>query len=464
MKEDNVALSDRRLAIGGKRVPRRVSLCQLAGPPTSCASFLAYRLSPIRARSALAAEATLAWRRAVRGPFLWAILAALGLLLIALPGVEDPELLRTPYALGLAWALLLIAALWTGANAYALDRDRELLALPLVKPLRPVQLWLARLAANLLPFAVAVAAVGALLVWRGLPPGRERLAPTLPPIAERAEAEFARFEAEGRLPAGVPRWRLLRAFREELENRYTELKSGEPQRFTFALPATLRPGAAAFRLSGAPFLGAKESLRLSVTATCAGESRTVTPGDLRDNGFTLSLGEDLLRPGQPLTLTLARTDTADVASVLYREYCDLALLLPGCSAPVNLLCFCAALLGSCAMALALGMALGCVLSLPVSLFTGTLALLALTSATLAPGTTVADEQASRFGRLASPISQAIAQPLRPLVALNPLVRLFEGLAITPRELLAFGLRTLLPWLLICAIPALSSAARQTQRS
>ena len=413
---------------------------------------------------ALAAEAALAWRRAVRGPLLWALLAALTLLLIALPGIEDPALLRTPYALGLAWALLLVAALWTGANAYALDRERALLTLPLTKPLRPIQLWLARLVANLLPFAVAVAAVGALLAWRALPPGRERLVPRLPPLENLAEADFARFQAEGRLPRGVPRWRLLRAFREARENHYTELKLGEPQTFTFALPATLRPGAAAFRLSGAPFLGAKESLRLEVTATCAGQRRTLAPGNLRDNGFTLDLGAGLLRPGEPLTLTLALTDTAYLASVLYREYCDLALLLPGSSAPVNLLCFCLTLLATCAMALALGMALGCVLSLPVALFTGALALLALTSATLAPSTTVADEQASRFGRLAAPLSQAIAQPLRPLVDLNPLVRLFDGLAITPRELLAFCLRALLPWLALCALPALTSAARQAQRT
>lgn len=411
-----------------------------------------------------AAEALLALRRCTRGAFCWTLPPLLALLLLALPGARDPGLLRTPYALGLCWALLLVCALWSGAMVYAHDRARALLDLPLSKPLRRGSLWCARFLGSLLPFGAACLLIWALVAWRPLPEGRQRLAPELPRIEQVAQTEFERFRAEGKLPQGVPQWRLMAAFREAVAARYTELVPGQPRTYRFKIPASARAGAGAFRLSGAPFLGAKESLQLAVTAHCAGQRQQRVPEVLRDHGFTLDLGADFLQPGAEATLTLDRRDAGEAASVLYREYGEVALLLPGLSPRVNLACCCVAIFATVAMALALGMTLGSLFSVPVALFTGALALLACTCATLSPSTTVADEQASRFGRLSAPVSRLIAAPFAPLVSLSPLVRLFDGLAITPRELIAFALRSLLPWLVLCALGGALRASEEPPAS
>lgn len=443
----------------------------------------------MRCLSPFLAELLLALRRAVRGPLLPALLVALGLLLVGLPGLDDPELLRTPYALGLAWALLLVSALWSGGAAYALDRERGWLTLPFVKPLHPWVLWLARFTGTLAPFAVATGAVGLLLSFRPLPEGRRCVQPLLPALDSAAEARFADFKAQGRLPAGVSKTRLLRAFREELLNRYTELAPGQALSWRFPLPAQAlgegKPGPgrtsarpsfegdqalakkalapAAIRLSGAPFLGAKETLALAVQVQGNGASCTLSPSALRDHGFTVALPADFPLAGEALSVTLLRQDASEAASVLFRERVDLALLLPGVSAGVNLLLFCAILLASLAMAVALGAALGCAFSLPVTLFGSTLILLSATAATLSPGTTVADERASLFGRLSAPIAQWVSGPFKPLVRLNPIGNLFDGVMPPGEAMGALLLETVLPWILLCSLVALFTATRDEDR-
>lgn len=417
-----------------------------------------------RALRQLRAEATLGWRRAARGPLPWAMVVVLTLCLLALPGRHDPGLVRTGYGLTLAWAFLLVCALWCGGTAYALDRERHRLTLTFTKPLGRLTLWWGRFFGTLAPFAAAVALVWALLLCRPLPPGRTVQRPELPNLDLMAKAELSRLRLLGRVPAGVSEARLLRAVRDDLAGRHTELRTGEPRVYRFAGPPAglATPEGelpAAFRLSGAPFLGAKDALRLEVEAKSGTRVAAAPLENLRDSGVTLTLPERLLRPGEPVEVALRRKDANGAASVLYRERSDLALLFPGQSPLANLTAFCAVLLLTLALAVALGTALGCGFSLPVTLFVGTLAVLAVTSATLSPETTVSDETANLWARVSAAVSWGIASPFRGLVALSPLHCLFEGEAILTRTVLGLFLRLGLPWVLLCSLAALLSPVR-----
>lgn len=401
--------------------------------------------------NALLPELALGWRRAVRGPSLPALLATLALCLLFLPGRDDPGLVRTGYGVVLAWMLLLVSALWIGGGAYALDRDRRRLALTLTKPVRRWALWWGRLGGVLAPFAVAVAALWGCLALRPIPEGRAVAAPILPSLDGAAREELARLRAEGRVPPGVPERRLLRAVRDHLAVAYTELRPHSP--VTYRFPASAKAGGAAFRLSGTPFLGARDALDLRVSAVCGPNTATLRPQELRDTGFTLPLPEGFLVPGQPVAVTLERRDANAAASVIYRERADLTLLLPGLPPLLNLTLFCLALFLTVAMAAALGLACGCAFSLPVTLFVGTVGLLAVTAAALSPPTTVAEEMANLWTRLSAGVSECIARPFRGLVALNPLHRLLLGEAIAPADLLRVFLTAALPWCLILSLAA-----------
>lgn len=412
----------------------------------------------------LSAEILLGWRRTARGPLPWAMAAVLAFCLLFLPGRADTGLVRTGYGLALAWAFLMVCALWCGGTAYAFDRERHRLTLAFTKPMRRLTLWWGRYLGTLAPFVGAVTVLWGMLAFRQLPAGRTVQAPELPSVDLMAQAELIRLRLLGRVPTGVSEARLLRAVRDDLSSRHTELRTAEPRVYRFAgpplgceMPAAGKP--AAFRLSGAPFLGAKDALEVEVGVVSGDRRATLRPETLRDTGFVLPLPEGLVRPGEPVEVSLRRMDANGAASVLYRERSDLALLFPGQSPLANLTAFCVVLLLTLALAVALGTALGCGFSLPVTLFVGALAMLSMVSASLAPETTVADETANLWAHVSATISWGIAAPFRDLVTLHPLRCLLEGEAIPPQTLLCLFLRLGFPGVCVCSLAALLSPVR-----
>ncbi|MEG1933274.1 MAG: hypothetical protein RR133_01650 [Kiritimatiellia bacterium] len=411
-----------------------------------------------RSMNALLAEFRLGWARATRGPLLVALLIALLFCLVVLPGADEGGLVRTGYGLVLVWSILLVVALWAGGSAYALDRERHRLTLTLTKPVRAWTLWWGRFIGTLTPFAVAVLGIAVMLLFRPLPEGRSVLSPVLPSLEPSAQQELARLRLLHRVPENVSEKRLLQAVEEELLQRSTELQSQASLTYSFR-PNVPSPCGGTFRLSGAPFLGARDSLALILTFASGDETYTVRPENLRDTGLSLTLPPHFIKPELPVTVTLRRTDTANAASVFFRERTDLALLLPGITPFANLCAFCLILFIVLAMAVALGTMLGCYFSLPVTLFTGTLALIAMTAATLAPGTSVMEETATLWARISIFISHFLAAPFEQLIAANPFHALLEGEAIQVKTLQSLTCYALLPWLLINALLGICSAVK-----
>lgn len=411
---------------------------------------------------ALWAELTLGWRRAVRGPFLVALVAVLALCLLALPGWDDPGLTRTGFGISLAWSLLLVSALWCGGTAYALDRDRHRLTLAFTKPIRRWTLWWGRFLGTFAPFAAAVFAMGLFLAFRPFPEGRTVTTPeNLPDLTPQAQAWLNHLQEAGKAPEGASEERLLRATREALEKRPVPLNPGQSR--TYVFPPVAHAGPVTFRLSGRPFLGARQAIRLAVVAECDGQKTTLRPERLRDQGFSVDLPDGFAAPGKPVSITLFREDKEEAGTVLYRERADVSLLSGGQAPVLNLAAFCLTLLVTVAMAVALGMALGCAFSLPVTLFVGTLALLAVAASALSPETFVLDEIKSVWSRASTWISTCVAWPFRDLVALDPLRCLMEGEAIGLRPFLRIVLLAALPWCVVCSLAATLTSVTDEDR-
>ncbi len=404
-------------------------------------------------------ELVLAWRRASRGALLWALLLALAVLLF--PGRDDPGLIRTAYSTGLAWAILLVTALWSGGTAYALDRERHRLTLAFTKPLHRWTLWWGRLFGTCVPFALAMGLLWALLGWRALPEGRTILAPDLPEVTEEQAAQvLEQMRARGQVPDGASEQRLMQAAREAIERRYRELSASQPLTYTFTLPQTLPADSTeTLRLHGAPFLGDHTALKLEIQAQCGGQTAIAQPRHLTESGFAIDFPKGFIRAGEPLTVTLLRLDTTPHTSVIFREREDLKLLIPGQSPLINLTAFVIILFFTVVMATALGTALGSTFSLPVTLFVGTVGTLAVTAAALAPDLTVSEEVSSWWAKFSTAISTYTKMPLQAFVECNPIAALFDGEILPGKLILKLFAFSLLPWLLLCSLVAVVTKVR-----
>ncbi len=396
------------------------------------------------------AEMVLGWRRAIRGPTLGLMACAALLCLGLLPGVSEEASVKLGYGLAIWWTLLLVAAMWQGGTTYARDREQHLLTLNMTKPQSAWLRWWGRWLGTLPSFFALTVLTMLLLVPRTLPEGRAVLSPELPDLKRAAEEMLVRMRAAGRVPEGVAEWRLLDAVAEGIVNNPTTLTADTPQTYTFVPPGKVS-AQATFRLQGNPFFGVRDAIRINVEMQSGDNTLTHEVMAPLGHGFAFTTPEGFVQPGCPLTVTLRRIDTTPMSGVIYHERRDIQLLLPGISAEANLIRFGILLFVTLAMAAALGAALGCCFSLPVTLFTGALTLLAIAAATLAPGTTVIAESLNGWAKVSAFISHGLASPFTTLVALNPLYALTEGEALPLRTMGGFILASALPWLLIASL-------------
>lgn len=414
---------------------------------------------------AISGELILGWHRATRGPLMGLLIIAAILCLGVLPGLNDEGLIYTRYGLGLYWMLLLFTSLWCGGTAYALDRERHRLALTFTKPLHRLTLWWGRWLAVWIPFIIASIIACICLSFRPLPEGRLVTSPRLPDLHQASIVELARLREQGRVPPNITEARLLKAVYDDLESRYSELRPDIPRSYRFDIPYHLPANATAtLRLSGAPFPGAKDALKLLVEVPLPdGTIIQLKPERLLDSGMTLTLPPEALVPGKPLSLTLLRLDHVSAASVLYREYHDLTLLLPGRPPLLNLMVFTLVLILTTALTTALGVSFGCMFSLPVTLFAGVLALLACTISIFSPSASAIDSASSLWAMISTTISETLANPFIDLIQLNPLNALLEGEALSLKTILVFTMRIVTPALLFFSTFSLLSVVRDEDR-
>jgi ABC-type multidrug transport system fused ATPase/permease subunit len=414
---------------------------------------------------ALRAELMLGWRRALRGPLVVALGVSFVLLLFVLPaGAEEAEA-RLGYAMGLAWTLLLVCALWCGVGSYALDRERRRMTLTMTKPLSRWALWVGRWLGTSLPFMALLVLFYGMLLGCSFPQGDHRVQPLFEPVQEVAKAELAAMRAEGldtlrvKEEKGVSEARLLDDIERHILSRYTELTEDAPLVYTFA-PLPQGTQAAVFCLSGVPFMGAYNAQMMEVQARLEGEVLSL-PVMITSRGVEASLPAAWVHDGkQPLTIALVRKASFDEAGyILFREREDIQLFTSGYAPWLNTLLAVAVMAVVVLMASALGCALGALFSLPVGLFVGSLCFLVAAVAAMDVTVTVTQELQSVWTMIGARVSDVVAGPFRGIVALDPLTHLSEGIAIEAQALGRFVVRSLLPWVLIASLGSVLTSVK-----
>lgn len=419
----------------------------------------------IRFGRQLLGEVFLGWCRATRGPLVVALIGTIAILAYVLPyNAAEPEV-SLSYAMGLAWTLNLICALWCAIACYAYDRERRRMALVFTKPMSRWILWVGRWLGTSIPFVFILTVFYLMIFPYDFREGRHRLAPNLPSIDELAYKELDYYRKQGlniqkvEKEHGISEARLLKDIRNNIQRRYTELTQEEPLTYTFnALPNDVEH--ASFCLSGTPFMGAYNDQMMEIQLI-QGSQQVMLPMKLTMNGLEAHFPQSWkYDKAKPITIKLFRKQSFDeVGYIMFRERLDIQLFYSGYPPKLNLFASIFVMALVVLMASALGCALGALFSLPVGVFVGTLCLIIAGIASMGIQVTVTEEIKSVWTMISARISDVVAGPFKGVVELNPLMRLFSGIAISWREILIFSLWTFFPWTLICSFFSLVSSVK-----
>jgi hypothetical protein len=419
------------------------------------------------------AIALLAIRAAIRSRM---VLALAALLLLALAGLprwvrgdgtaEGAFTLLVGHTLGVCFFLLAATSLWAGCAAVAAERSAGTATLTVVKPVRPVELWLGKwlgiVALDAVLLGAVVAGLWIQLLLRGPTlPGDwrrcDRVVPCLLPDPVReADQALRALRAEGRLSADTPVARLRAELIQEARNRYTLIHPGERQAWRFRLPRRAAGRAPTVRAVFETQYGLREESAVTLYAQAVPPSAADAPFEARE---PLMAGEPLMRVLPPfpaaaggLVEVAFQLDSGARTPLLLHPGRNLALLLPDGSFGRNLACAALLLLAALAALAACGLTLGCCFSFPVASFAAVvLILLALLGSGAAPDATDrtgAAGLAERFGRQ---IARGAGAAARPLLSAAPITQLTRREAIPWRSLgppLGIGL-VAVPALLAC---------------
>jgi hypothetical protein len=393
------------------------------------------------------AIALLAIRAAIRSRMVLTLAALLLLALAGLPGwirgdgtAQGTFTLLVGHTLGVCFFLLAATSLWAGCAAVAAERSAGTATLTVVKPVRPIELWLGKWLGIVVLNAVLLGAVVVglrlqILIraptlpddWRRC----DRVVPCiLPDPIQEAEQALQTLRAEGRLLTNSPVAKLRADLIQEARMRYTLIQPGEKQAWRFRLPRHATGIAPTVRAVFETQYGLHEESALTLYAQAVAPSAAEAPFEVHE---TLMAGEPLLRALPPFT-----TDSGGLIEVAFQldpgarsplflhPGRNLALLLPDGSFGRNLACAALLLLAVLAALAACGLALGCCFSFPVASFAAVvlilLALLGSRATADAADLTEASGLGERFGMQVVRCAGAVTQPLLSAAPITQLTR------------------------------------------
>lgn len=383
------------------------------------------------------------------------LVACVGLLPRAVRGDGTPSgdiQILLQYTLGFAFFILCLATLWSACALLAAEIDSRRIHLTVVKPVRPISLWLGRWLALLVIQAALLAVIYlgtyAQLHWRmrqdgwcpaDRPASRRVTRPLLPSPSEEARAILASMHANGTRPQGVSDAAILRTLETRAREKFDVVNPDQDVRWRFRLGRPLQPGEP---LTVRLRFDSEYSTREHVRGVCriwpeAYPERVV---EHRLNDFTLNeialpvdtrafsdaAGHD---PEGLRTFVLVFRhvgETRRVSALMLRFRQDVALLTADGSFEANLAR--AALLQWAVLALlaAFGLTLSACFSLPVAAFVATLTLvLTLLGHAVVRTVSVEEEQAWR-NRVGIWVSRGISSITSRAVQAEPLTSLTRG--------------------------------------
>jgi len=423
----------------------------------------------------LLALAVLAWRSAWRSRLLLTLIGLLALGLAGLPrtlagdGTLAGRLkVLIHYNLGLSAMLLAAATVWTAAGAISLEVQGRQMNLVAVKPVPMWQVWLGKwlgiTALNLALLAAAgavtfgyverarrdprVPAAQRRLAQEQILTARRQVRPRPEPIAQTVAARWRQWLAQGSLPPGVSPAEALAQLRIQALNERAIVPPEGRRQWVFDPPrrgwtaALQGPIMARARCRAS----ALEPLPVKGTWSVAGPDGAVRTGELpMEQGlgarYGLTLPRSAFAAAEPVTLRFANGPRAVSGTAVFDWDEPVELLLPEGGFAGNLaraLLIVALLLSLLA---ALGLTAGALFSFPVAAFVsaGVLAL-ALLSRTLALSGREAEALLEHDHGPAAPPSlleraganagAALGAALEPVLGLDPLGRLADGILLS----------------------------------
>lgn len=423
---------------------------------------------PIRnilpALRAIAAVALLSLRAAVRSRVVLVLLLILAAGVAGLPrlvtgdGTPASDLhIRLRYTLAFGTAILGLATLWSSCAAFAAEIDSRRIELTVVKPARPLTLWLGRWVGLLLLNAVLLAVVVAGVRWQltgQRADGTRRDAallcrtvarPVLPSPEAEARRIFAQLQQAGRLQPGVSAAAALRQLTREARNRYTVIQPGESVSWTFHLDCPVAPaGRLWLRLrfdtandSMADVRGVCRLRRPEATAWDA----AIPINDLVLNELELPVLAPHLAGARDLELAFAYQAPPQAAALLIQPRRSVAVLEPAGSFSLNLGRVWLAHLVLLAALAALGLTLGACFSFPVAAFIASALLIVVLASTgeVQADDASAPDETSDTHTLMTEASKAIVTSVdritAPLLEPEPLAQAAAGEAVPAAELM-----------------------------
>lgn len=300
------------------------------------------------------------------------------------------------YTVGFSFGLLALATLWAACSLFAAERDSGRIQLTVVKPVRPLELWLGKwfalLVLNGALLLLVYGGVYAQICYRfpretGARPGCSFVThPNLPTPAEEAREMYARMEREGAIPTNLTRRAVLRVLEEKALERYSVLNPGTEERWNFTLDQPLSVGET---LDVRIRFDTEFSTRTYVQGVCLlstpdlpGKAVEVPLRDFTQNEIAFTVNTELfaLEKSPPDSGKFLRrfdlvfrnsSQSKGVTALMLRFRQDVVLLTPGGTFEQNLLR--AAFLHAAVLAAlsAFGLFLSACLSLPVAAFVAT---------------------------------------------------------------------------------------------
>ena len=294
------------------------------------------------------------------------------------------------YTLGTAFALIVLATLWTGCALVSGDIATRTLELTRVKPVATWRLWLGKwiglLLLDILFLAGVYAATGTVVLRQiNRHPGatdvmrsaRLKVKPDLPGLDRQIDEVFTRLGG-ATLPAREQR-DLRRRLRRELPFQPATLERGQQWKWHFSIEAPPDPRLPLwlrFQFDTDAYTRAIVKAECRLTGAPGGSHVDFQLDDFSTRRFELPLDAATFGAATRFTLSLRHAGDASTGPLLLQPRQGLDLLVPRAPLVLNLLRAAAMHFSLLALVAALGLSLGALFSLPVAAFCATGILLA----------------------------------------------------------------------------------------
>ncbi len=336
--------------------------------------------------SPILSTATLTFRESIRSHLVLALAAVIAIITYGIPRMIKSDGIVYAhntifYTLIISFTFISIAAMWTSASAISSETKAKTLQLARVKPIRMWKLWLGKWLGLTTIFAL-ISLFALFNVWlqvRNIQEYKiadERIPPILPSIEEQIDLISQDAKAQGKTEEEIEE--IISTARAMLPYATDSLKHGENWKFNFHSQSPLPQYPSSLLLK---FESGAHSASIPIIGIAAMQSNHSTNDlytniisnmTMREMKIKLSQnGENVLEGANDIQVIIQHLGDEKSAPILLQPRQHIFILSPGCSLETNFFRAFIILLSIITLLIAVGLTLGSLFSLPVSIFCAT---------------------------------------------------------------------------------------------